>query len=103
MKDFFIRVYQIVSQIPEGKVATYGQIALMLGEPRSARIVGWAMRAAPRELRLPCHRVVNRLGEMAPDYAFGSQEIQREILISEGITFKENGRIDLKKCLWRGI
>lgn len=102
MKDFFARVYKIVSKIPEGKVATYGQIALLLGEPRSARIVGWAMKAAPENLRLPCHRVVNRFGEMAPDYAFGSSDIQRAILTSEGITFNEEGRIDMKKHLWHG-
>ena len=102
MSDFFQRVYKVVSKIPEGKIATYGQIARLIGEPRSARIVGWAMKAAPRELNLPCHRVVNRLGEMAPGYAFGSPEIQRDILISEGITFKEDGCIDIKKHLWNG-
>lgn len=101
-KDFFQRVYKIVSQIPEGKVATYGQIALLLGEPRSARIVGWAMKAAPEELNLPCHRVVNKFGEMAPSYVFGFIELQRDILTSEGITFKENGCIDMKKHLWSG-
>lgn len=101
MKDFFAKVYDIVSRIPEGKVMTYGQIAALLGEPRGARVVGWAMRAAPSSLNLPCHRVVNRLGEMAPSYAFGSKDIQRELLISEGITFKENGCIDMKKHLWK--
>lgn len=101
MKDFFSRVYDVVSRIPEGKVMTYGQIAALLGEPRGARVVGWAMRAAPSSLNLPCHRVVNRLGEMAPSYAFGSKDIQRELLISEGITFKENGCIDMKKHLWK--
>ncbi|MFL0269578.1 MGMT family protein [Candidatus Clostridium radicumherbarum] len=100
MKDFFQRVYLIVSKIPEGKVATYGQIAKLLGEPRSARIVGWAMKAAPNGLQLPCHRVVNRLGEMAPEYAFGSKLLQRDILKAEGITFKKDGSIDLKKHLW---
>lgn len=102
-KDFFQRVYKIVAQIPEGKVATYGQIAAMLGQPRSARVVGWAMRSAPEDLHLPCHRVVNRLGEMSPDYAFGSSDIQRGMLSSEGITFKEDGTIDMKKHLWNGI
>ncbi|MFL0248721.1 MGMT family protein [Candidatus Clostridium stratigraminis] len=100
MKDFFQRVYIIVFKIPEGKVATYGQIAKLIGEPRSARIVGWAMKAAPNELHLPCHRVVNRLGEMAPEYAFGSKQLQRDILKAEGITFKKDGSIDLKKHLW---
>lgn len=103
MKDFFSRVYEIAVKIPEGKVATYGQIALLLGQPRSARIVGWAMKAAPENLKLPCHRVVNRFGEMAPEYAFGSQELQRAILESEGITFKKDGRIDMKKHLWKGL
>jgi methylated-DNA-protein-cysteine methyltransferase-like protein len=103
LKDFFSRVYKVVSHIPEGKVATYGHIALLLGEPRSARTVGWAMRSAPKHLNLPCHRVVNRFGEMAPDYVFGSAELQRNILISEGITFKEDGCIDMKKHLWNGV
>jgi methylated-DNA-protein-cysteine methyltransferase related protein len=102
LKDFFSKVYEIVAQIPEGKVITYGQIAFLLGNPRGARVVGWAMRAAPQDLHLPCHRVVNRLGEMAPGSAFGSPEVQRALLSSEGITFKENGCIDLKKHLWPG-
>jgi methylated-DNA-protein-cysteine methyltransferase-like protein len=100
MNGFFSRVYEIVAQIPKGKVATYGQIALLLGEPRSARIVGWAMRVAPEHLNLPCHRVVNKLGEMSPDYVFGSSKIQKAMLISEGITFKANGCIAMKKHLW---
>lgn len=102
MKDFFSRVYKIVSEIPEGKVATYGQVALLLGEPRNARIVGWAMRSVPKHLNLPCHRVVNKFGEMAPEYVFGSAELQRFMLISEGITFKKNGCIDMEKHLWGG-
>lgn len=102
LNDFFLRVYKIVSEIPKGKVATYGQIALLLDEPRGARTVGWAMKAAPEHLNLPCHRVVNRLGEMAPEYAFGSSEMQKVLLESEGITFNENGCIDMKKSLWAG-
>jgi methylated-DNA-protein-cysteine methyltransferase-like protein len=102
LKDFFSRVYKLVSQIPEGKVATYGQIALLLGEPRSARVVGWAMKAAPKQLNLPCHRVVNRLGEMSPGYVFGSPEVQRAILSSEGITFNKSGCINMKKHIWSG-
>ena len=102
MENFFLKVYEIVSKIPEGKVATYGQIALLLGKPKGARAVGWAMRAAPKYLNLPCHRVVNRLGELSPDYVFGSSELQKAMLTSEGITFNENGRIDIKKHLWNG-
>lgn len=102
MKDFFSRVYEIVAKIPEGKIATYGQIAKLLGEHRSARVVGWAMKAAPAHLHLPCHRVVNRLGQMAPGYVFGSSQLQRDILASEGITFKKDGCIDMKKHIWSG-
>lgn len=100
MKDYFQSVYEIVARIPEGKVATYGQIAAMLGNPRGARTVGWAMQAAPGHLRLPCHRVVNKSGTLAPTYVFGSSENQRAWLEAEGITFGPEGRIDMKKHLW---
>lgn len=102
MKDFFRRVYRIVGKIPAGKVATYGQIASLLGQPWNGRVVGWAMRMAPGHLNLPCHRVINRYGELAPGYAFGGKEIQRMMLETEGITFKSDGTVDLKKHLWDG-
>lgn len=101
MESFFDRVYKIVARIPAGKVATYGQIGAMLGNPRGARTVGWAMQSAPSNLHLPCHRVVNRKGEMAPEYVFGGSEIQRAMLEREGIVFKENGCIDMKIHLWK--
>jgi methylated-DNA-protein-cysteine methyltransferase-like protein len=100
MRDYFSKVYELVAQIPEGAVATYGQIASILGDKCNARVVGWAMKAAPSAL--PCHRVVNKLGEMAPGYVFGSKQLQRDILESEGITFLDNGCIDMKKHLWGG-
>ncbi len=100
MQGFFSKVYDIVAKIPRGKVTTYGQIALWLGEPRSARVVGWAMRAAPKHLNLPCHRVVNKRGEMSPKCLFGSAEIRRSMLISEGISFKDDGCIDMEKHIW---
>ncbi len=99
-KSFFSKVYEIVAKIPPGKVATYGQIAAFLGDPRSARVVGWAMRAAPKDLKLPCHRVVNKAGKMSPDYVFGSGEIQKALLESEGITFDDIGCINMNKHLW---
>lgn len=101
MQDFFQKVYTIVSQIPKGKVATYGQIAAILGEPRGARTVGWAMRSAPAHLNLPCHRVVNKSGALAPDYAFGGTKNQRTMLENEGVTFQSDGRIDLERHLWQ--
>lgn len=103
MSDFFQEVYEIVRRIPEGTVVTYGQIARALGRPRAARIVGYAMRCAPADRHLPCHRVVNRSGEMAPDAVFGSAQLQRTLLKSEGVSFLENGRIDMGKSLWHGV
>lgn len=102
MNGFFKQVYQIVAQIPVGKVATYGQIAALIGEPRNARVVGWAMHDAPKELGLPCHRVVNKSGGMCPGHLFGPGA-QRALLESEGITFKANDCIDMKKHLWEPI
>lgn len=100
VSNFFNKVYEIVQHIPKGKVATYGQIASILGNPRGARTVGWAMKAAPGYLNLPCHRVVNKKGEMSPWYVFGTPEIQRKILENEGITFDEKGCVEMEKYLW---
>lgn len=94
------KVYRIVAEIPAGKVATYGQIAGMLGDPTIAREVGYAMSRAPADRGLPCHRVVNRTGALAPDYAFGGQDKQRALLEAEGISFLADGRIDMPRHLW---
>jgi methylated-DNA-protein-cysteine methyltransferase related protein len=101
MDNFFSKVYQIVEQIPRGKVATYGQIAAIIGNPLAGRMVGEAMRRTPEYLDIPCHRVVNRSGDMSPAYAFGGPGKQRALLENEGVLFKENGRIDMKKSLWK--
>ena len=98
----FAEVYEIVAQVPEGSVATYGQIAAILGMPAGARTVGWAMRQAPERLHLPCHRVVNATGALSPAHVFGGQEAQRARLEAERVTFLPDGRIDMKKHLWRG-
>ncbi|HWT74850.1 MAG TPA: MGMT family protein [Mobilitalea sp.] len=100
-KKFFEKVYDIVANIPEGQVATYGQIAQMAGSQYAARIVGYAMNRAPEERNLPCHRVVNKEGHMAPGNVFGGQDVQRSVLEKEGITFLENGCINMEKHLWR--
>lgn len=100
--QFFERVYAIVAQIPIGFVATYGQIALMAGSPYASRVVGYAMNRAPEGRGLPCHRVVNRLGQMAPDSVFGGRGVQRARLEAEGVTFLTDGRIDMKRHLWNG-
>lgn len=79
---------------------TYGQIADLLGNACSARYVGYAMRAAPEALHLPCHRVINRLGGMAPGMIFGGASEQSRRLRAEGVVFRENGRVDLSASLF---
>lgn len=97
----FEKIYDAVCKIPEGKVATYGQIALLVGNPRLSRVVGYALHVNPRPFVIPCHRVVNREGKVAPSFAFGGENVQRELLEREGIVFEANGQIDLKKYGWR--
>jgi methylated-DNA-protein-cysteine methyltransferase-like protein len=91
----FERIYEVVKNIPEGKVATYGQVALLAGNPRWARVVGYALHNNPQPGVIPCHRVVNREGKVADTFAFGGGTIQREILEKEGIKFEKDGHIDL--------
>lgn len=100
MDSFPKRIYLLVSQIPEGCVATYGQLAAMAGSPRASRIVGAAMYRAPAGL--PCHRVLYGDGRLCCDQAFGGKEIQRQMLEKEGVRFLPDGRVDLKRHLWNG-
>lgn len=97
---FVQKVYEIVAQIPVGKVATYGQIAELIGEALAAREVGHVMSCVPAEQKLPCHRVVYRTGVLAPEYVFGGQDKQRAMLEAEGVTFLADGRIDMTLHLW---
>lgn len=97
---FFAKVYAAVKQIPAGSVATYGQIAMLCESPRASRAVGWALHRNPQPVVIPCHRVVDRNGRLAPEFAFGGSEEQRRLLENEGITFLENGNVDLKKHIW---
>ena len=98
---YFSQVYQIVSRIPEGKVATYGQIAFLLGNLRGARTVGWALHSNPYPGVVPCHRVVNKEGELSGGFAFGGSEKQRSLLEKEGVRFLLDGRVDLERHLWQ--
>lgn len=100
MDPFPQRVYQLVRLIPPGKVATYGQLAFLCGSPRAARMVGAAMFRAPADL--PNHRVLYRDGTLCCDQAFGGKEIQREMLAQEGITFTQEGKVNLAVHLWAG-
>jgi methylated-DNA-protein-cysteine methyltransferase-like protein len=101
LDDTFVeRVYEQVSKVPYGSVCTYGTIAELAGYPKAAREVGRVMSRVPRELKLPCHRIVNAKGTLAPDYAFGGQEKQRELLEAEGITFIGEDTINMKQHVW---
>ena len=99
-RNFFERVYEVVKNIPEGRVATYGQIAEILGT-RDVRKVGFALHANKDNISVPCHRVVNKDGRVAPGYAFGGPDEQKTRLMSEGVVFKDGDNVDLELCLWK--
>ena len=101
MDSFFEQVYEVVRQIPEGRVASYGQIARLVGAPRKARFVGFAMHASPGMAGgVPCHRVVFKDGSLAPGFAFGGPDIQKEMLREEGVLFADEHHVDLEACAW---
>ena len=93
----FERIYEVVRSIPRGKVMTYGQVAVLAGNPRWARVVGYALHKNPEPGVIPCHRVVNREGRVAPGFAFGGTDVQRQLLEGEGVSFLENGLVDMEK------
>lgn len=97
---FFERVYDVVEQIPEGMVATYGQVARLVGEPRKARFVGFALHSNPRPGIVPCHRVVFADGRITDGFAFGGSEAQRALLENEGVPFVDDTHVDLAACRW---
>lgn len=99
-ETFLERVYAEVARIPIGRVATYGKIAELAGYPKASREVGIAMSRVPKKSKLPCHRVVNKTGTLAPSYAFGSKENQRNLLLAEGIAFLEDGSIHMERYMW---
>ena len=96
----FERIYAVVQTIPKGKVATYGQVAMLAGNPRWARVVGYALHVNPRPGEIPCHRVVTREGATSAAFAFGGQDMQRTLLEEEGVTFLPDGRVDMEKHRW---
>ncbi|MDE6201779.1 MAG: MGMT family protein [Clostridiales bacterium] len=98
---FAADVYRAVTQIPKGKVATYSQIALMSGHRGAARAVGNALHVNPFFGSVPCHRVVNASGALAPDFAFGGVDAQRRLLEGEGVVVKD-GKVDLEEYQWIG-
>ena len=94
-EELFERIYIVASQIPKGRVATYGQLAFYVGVPRGGRLAGRAMANAPQGRNIPCHRVVNSAGRCAPGYTE-----QKKLLEKEGIVFSKNGHVDMQRHLW---
>ena len=98
----FEKIYEVVKRIPYGKVATYGQIAILAGNRHLSQIVGYALHANPDPDNIPCFRVVNRFGEVSKAFVFGGKDMQRTLLESEGVRFDEQGRVSLDKFQWDG-
>jgi methylated-DNA-protein-cysteine methyltransferase-like protein len=103
MSRFFHQVYRVVRLIPPGKVATYGQIAVLLGHPRAARTVGWALHALPEGSDVPWHRVINARGRISTSCWEHDADLQRRRLEAEGIAFGPDDRVDLKVYRWEGL
>ena len=99
---FFEQVYSVVRCVPAGRVATYGQIAHLLGQPHAARTVGWAMQGLPEGSDIPWHRVVNAGGRISLSDPLDAAE-QRRILEAEGVIFGPDDRIDLDCYGWVGL
>ncbi len=101
MKSFFQSVYEYVRTVPEGKVVSYGQVAAAIGSPRAARVVGYALHVNPMPGVIPCHRVVNREGRLAPAFAFGGLEVQASLLRAEGVRISDDYTVDMSTYQWR--
>lgn len=97
---FTKRIYETVKQIPKGRVASYGQVAMLAGNPRGARGVGFALHRNPEPGVIPCHRVVFKDGSICTGYAFGGPEVQRRMLEEEGVPFLPDGRVDMARARW---
>lgn len=94
-EELIYEILSVVEEIPEGTVASYGQIARLIGRDRNARLVGRVLSMAQFYGNYPCHRVVNHAGCTAPGWGQ-----QRFLLEEEGVIFKDNGCVDMKKCQW---
>ena len=93
--ELIYEILSVVEEIPEGKVASYGQIASLIGRKKNSRLVGKVLSMAEFYGDYPCHRVVNHAGRLAPHF-----REQREFLLDEGVELKENGCVDMKKYQW---
>ena len=98
--DFFDKVYNVVRQIPEGKVTSYGAIANYLGVKKIALLVCWAMNSSHGDKSIPAHRVVNRIGLLTGKHHFGGTKVMQQLLENEGILIKENKILNLELHFW---
>ena len=103
MSSFFEQVYLVVRQVPSGKVTSYGAVARMLGHPRAARTVGWAMHSLPADSDVPWHRVINSRGRISTSCEEHGQGLQRAMLEDEGVEFDERGTVDWDRFGWAGL
>ncbi len=97
----FEKIYEVVRKIPKGKVATYGQVAALAGNPHWSRVVGYALHSNPDPENIPCFRVVNRFGELSSAFVFGGINRQQELLLADGVEVKDL-KVDLSRFLWDG-
>lgn len=101
-ENIFEKVYEIVKNIPAGKVTTYGAIAEAIGMKSSARMVGWALNSDRGNITMPYHRVVNRNGQLTGKNYFHTPNMMRELLESEGISFVDES-VDMGKHFWKPL
>lgn len=94
-EDLIFEILSVVEEIPEGNVASYGQIARLIGRDKNARLVGKVLSISEYYGTYPCHRVVNHSGRLAPHF-----HRQKELLLGENIPFKDDTHVDMKKCQW---
>lgn len=98
--EFSKKVYEIVKMCPPGRVMTYGQVALLLGLPRSSQVVGWALHWVDEGESVPCQRVVNRFGGLASGYGWGGQAAHKADLEAEGVEVRPDMTVDLSRYQW---
>lgn len=94
-EDLIYEILSVVEEIPPGRVATYGQVAALIGREKNARLVGKVLSMAEYYGKYPCHRMVNHAGRLAPGWPE-----QAELLAAEGVPLKADGRVDLKQYQW---
>lgn len=94
-EDVIYEILSVVEEIPPGRVATYGQVARLIGREKNSRLVGKVLRMSQLYGSYPCHRMVNHAGRLAPGWPE-----QAALLAEEGVAFKDNGHVDLKRCQW---